>query len=433
MEADNDGGRKPVFVVLSGGVPTISLDGLAFDEMLLNQIPISDGGWRSPDDVRADGGDPLADLMEVMDAIMAAHPDWTYHAIAIQSAPPFNDELMQYIATVGHGLFAAPNNLSDLEASLQEAIESSGCDDEPTPTGSPQTSTPTETPPPPTRTVTGIPETSTPTSTPTPSGAGFNGDYWAIFASDTMPCSAETTGPSTFVEVDPVFEPPSGFAFANVHSNGSFSVGNHSPIMGQVTYQDFCNNCYNALLLPEQESHELTLPDFDAYRELALSEALASGQHLTGDIVWGEPISDDSLPQVINDGIWYISGTLTIESDTWAVAQSAFVYVSGDVNIDGFFFAQNLSIILDGKINISGTLQNTFPFGLTHPNPLFQDNVAVLWSNNDLSETGTECTQPVINIDTTIINPLPPAYPSNNDIRGAILAPQNPLTLKPIR
>ena len=43
---------------------------------------------------------------------------------------------------------------------------------------------------------------------------GYNGDPWVIFATDSKECSApevETAGPSTFVEVDPVFQPNDTF------------------------------------------------------------------------------------------------------------------------------------------------------------------------------------------------------------------------------
>jgi hypothetical protein len=258
-----------------------------------------------------------------------------------------------------------------------------------------------------------ITPTPTPTSTVTPPPAswcaGFNNDCWAIFATS----HGETSGPSTFIEAEPAFQPPVGFAFANVHSNGSFQVGNHDPIMGQVTYHTpgGCTNCFNALLLPENKSQELLLPDFEAYRALAESEALASAQYLTGDVVWGETI-DDGSPPMISSGVWYISGTLTIENGSWAATESALIYVSGAVNISGVFLTEELAIISDGAINISGTLRNLAPFGSTESIPLFQDNRAVLWSN-----------QSAIYINTTLLNPLPPAYSADNDIRGAILAP----------
>jgi hypothetical protein len=244
---------------------------------------------------------------------------------------------------------------------------------------------------------------------------GFNSDLWAIFAMS----QGTTSGPSTFIQVDPVFQPPAGFAFANVHSQGSFSVGNHPrPIQGQVTYctTGGCENCFNAIEEPEQTQKNIDLPDFAHFAALAKQRA-EEDQVVTGDTTWGAPIGSPIGPDsghFIESGIWVINGDLTIDQDFLALGQYLFIYVTGDVTIDGFFSATDLSIISDGTITVNGTLKNSSPAARSLNEPGFENNVAVLWS----SLQGD-----AINITGQISNPIPSIFSNNlSDIRGSIIS-----------
>jgi hypothetical protein len=242
--------------------------------------------------------------------------------------------------------------------------------------------------------------------------SGYNGDTWAIFATNF----ARTSGPSTFIGVDPVFQPPVGFAFANVHSQGSFTVGNnHDPIMGQVTYCADCNNCFNAALRPEQRQYNINLTDYTDFRDLAVQHAISDSLVFNGNLVRGNPIS--GLPDFLESGIWHITGDLLVPQGTMLVARNSFVYVEGNVNINGFLVATSFSIISDGIITINGTFQNGAPYPRFVNDAAFQGNSAVLWSNSTNNNA--------INISGNISN-VSTVLPNNgSDIRGAVMAPNS--------
>lgn len=247
---------------------------------------------------------------------------------------------------------------------------------------------------------------------------GYNSDSWAIFAMS----HGETSGPSTFIQVDDVFKPDAGFAFANVHSQGSFSVGNHFPIEGQVTYctPGGCSNCYNAFLGEEQTQKNIDLPDFAQFAALAQQRAAEEDGHvLTGDIEWGGPLDEFTSSTLIPDGIWFINGSLTIQQNTLAVGQNLFIYVTGDVTIDGFFSATDLSIMSNGQIDVNGTLRNDSPAARSLNEPGFENNVAVLWSRGN-----------AINITGQFVNTTPFFSDNSSDIRGSIIAENSTVTIE---
>jgi hypothetical protein len=141
MLLDNSNGRTPIFILLTDGVPTISSERFSFNDADVQAVPIRDGsgGFRSAADVRADGGsggapgyfngEPLADVMEEMDAIMQAQPDYTFHAIGIQgqTGNTFNSEILEYVAFAGGGIFANSADLTALSQSLEQAVQESAC------------------------------------------------------------------------------------------------------------------------------------------------------------------------------------------------------------------------------------------------------------------------------------------------------------------
>jgi hypothetical protein len=141
MAADSSGGRLPTFILITDGVPTISGERYSFNDSDVQAISIQDeqGNFRSAAEVRVDGGsggapgyfngEPLADVMEEIDAIMQAQPDYTFHAIGIQgqAANTFNSELLEYVAFVGGGIFADPTDFTALTEVLEQAVEESAC------------------------------------------------------------------------------------------------------------------------------------------------------------------------------------------------------------------------------------------------------------------------------------------------------------------
>jgi hypothetical protein len=223
---------------------------------------------------------------------------------------------------------------------------------------------------------------------------GYNRDLWAIFAMN----NGSTTGPSTFIEVDPVFQPPVGFAFANVHAQGSFSVGNHPPIMGQVTYCDDCENCFNAILDPEQRQYQINLPNFDEFRDLA--QELANSNSWPGGFM-------------IPSGIYFIDGDLDLDAGNIAVGQYIFIYATGNVRIDGFFYAQNLTIMSEGPIAVNGTLKTVAPY--SDIDNSFVGNDGSLWSNYQGENA--------INITGQLVTSASPFFnDSDIDIGGSVIA-----------
>jgi hypothetical protein len=149
MLADNAGGRIPVFILLSDGVPTLSSERYSFADAQVKEVHVIDpatGQFRPIEDVRQDGGpggapdyfngEPLADVMEEINALKTDRPEYIYHAIAIQgdSNNTFNPEVLQYVAHVGEGVFAEASNLSVLEAALEAAVQDSACSTPPSAT-----------------------------------------------------------------------------------------------------------------------------------------------------------------------------------------------------------------------------------------------------------------------------------------------------------
>jgi hypothetical protein len=191
--------------------------------------------------------------------------------------------------------------------------------------------------------------------------------------------------------------------------------------MGQVTYctTGGCDNCFNAVLLPEQTQKNIDIPDFAQFKKLAQQHATAANTVIDHDDTWGAPINGPA--QIIEDEIWVISGTLTIPANSSVAAQNLFIYVTGDVIINGFFVAQGLSIISDGTITVNGTLRNTMPFRRGLPLPAINTNVTVLRS----SFPGGNA----INITGQLVNISPFFADNSSDIRGSIIAENSTVTI----
>jgi hypothetical protein len=245
---------------------------------------------------------------------------------------------------------------------------------------------------------------------------GFYGERWVIFAMD----KGSTSGSSTFIEVDEDYQNDADFAFANVHSQGSFEVGNHDlPIMGQVSYCVDCSDCFRAQITPpEQTQNYIDLPEFAQFATLAKERAEAASTVENGDTIWGGPIDQFDIKP---DGVWLIKGDFTVPEDFLAIVENALIYVTGDVTINGIFYSRNLSIISDGAITINGTLINDSAY----PNPFdmieFQKYIPVLWSSvaggNAISVTGD------------IPNDTGGVFPNDSNIVGAIIAEESTVSI----
>jgi hypothetical protein len=142
-----DGTRIPVMIFLGDGVPTVSYEsslgatrGYGFQDAHVQEATMfaSDGTtWLTISQVRTKGrryssynmysGEPLADAMVETDALMAAAPRTTIHAIAIQASSGgiFKEDMLKYLAYKGNGIFASANSLTALQNSLTAAIQTS--------------------------------------------------------------------------------------------------------------------------------------------------------------------------------------------------------------------------------------------------------------------------------------------------------------------
>jgi hypothetical protein len=146
MVADNSNGRIATFILLTDGVPTISSERFSFNDSDVQNVSIRDaqGEFRSPADVRVDGGsggapgyfngEPLADIMEEINNIKSNHPDYIFHAIGIQGQGinTFNSDILEYVAAAGGGIFADSSDLTTLSQSLEQVVQDTACTTEPT-------------------------------------------------------------------------------------------------------------------------------------------------------------------------------------------------------------------------------------------------------------------------------------------------------------
>lgn len=151
VQAQTNGTSIPVIILITDGVPTVSDDfvtemppfpteysGYLFDDEDVQMIPLRlsypNGPFRSIADVREDGteyeyngyaGEPLADAMQAINDVMELGIDNLHvHGIALQGGPGdiFNPDILQYVASVGDGIFAQPGNLNTLNSALQNAV-----------------------------------------------------------------------------------------------------------------------------------------------------------------------------------------------------------------------------------------------------------------------------------------------------------------------
>ncbi len=146
LSGETNGTNKPVIILISDGVPTISWEGndrygYGFLDADVQAVNVTDGagGYRSIADVRASGafysqynmnaGEPLATLMDAVQYTKSIVPNVTIHAIAVQSQQGgiFNDSVLRYTAAQGGGVFANPDSTANLQTALQTAIQSSAC------------------------------------------------------------------------------------------------------------------------------------------------------------------------------------------------------------------------------------------------------------------------------------------------------------------
>lgn len=170
MAEDNEGGRKPVIVLLSDGVPTLSSERYSFDDSDVQAVPVRNGtGFRSIDEVRVDGGsggapgyfngEPLADVMEEVQqgALLHSIDNLNIHTVAIQGIEgnTFQKDILEYVAAYGGGYSYEDDEVLDLGQSILDALLQSAYSDGPLPTPTPAPTstagpppTPTKMPPP---------------------------------------------------------------------------------------------------------------------------------------------------------------------------------------------------------------------------------------------------------------------------------------------
>jgi len=107
-----DPNHLPVVILISDGVPTVDLETYGLQDYDVQVISLYDDedNFRPIDDVRNSGkrydqygqraGEPLANAMEKVNALVSAIPDVTVHAIAVQATHQgiFNDGILKYVA-----------------------------------------------------------------------------------------------------------------------------------------------------------------------------------------------------------------------------------------------------------------------------------------------------------------------------------------------
>jgi uncharacterized membrane protein len=161
--AETNGTNKPILILLSDGVPSVSYDpdtfpdpmsmGFAYEQDEVDDVNIRDGRGRfvSIGDVRSMGrilpygtytkegqvytyttAKPVADTMESVKYALneMGLDNLTMHGIAIQGNGPistFNDGIIEYVADAGNGVFVNPNSLSTLLDALETTILDSSC------------------------------------------------------------------------------------------------------------------------------------------------------------------------------------------------------------------------------------------------------------------------------------------------------------------
>ncbi|MBN1978806.1 MAG: VWA domain-containing protein [Anaerolineae bacterium] len=146
-----DPNHLPVVILITDGVPTVDLQTYGFQDNDVQVIDLYDdaGNFRSIADVRNSGkrydqynqkaGEPLADAMEQVNALVSAMPDVTVHAIAVQAVHSgiFNDGILKYVAAQSGGEFYTAEDTDGLKESLRRAYFDSACGEAEPPGGEP--------------------------------------------------------------------------------------------------------------------------------------------------------------------------------------------------------------------------------------------------------------------------------------------------------
>jgi hypothetical protein len=165
LSIETNGTNKPVIILLSDGVPSVSYDpdsfpdamsmGFAYEQDEVDDVDIRNGtgGFLSITQVRPLGrlmpygtyiapedgqvydyttAKPVADTMSAVQYALneAGLTDLTLHGIAIQGNGPistFNDGIIEYVAQEGNGVFVNPSSLNTLLDALEATIITSSC------------------------------------------------------------------------------------------------------------------------------------------------------------------------------------------------------------------------------------------------------------------------------------------------------------------
>jgi hypothetical protein len=136
-----EAGHVPVVILISDGVPTVDFDDYGFLDAHVQDVSLYNdaGEFLTPDVVRSMGryveaygqhaGETLADTMLAIQNLKATIPAARVYSIAVQAEAGgiFNDDILQYVAAKGDGLFFMAKNSDGLAEALQWAFVDSAC------------------------------------------------------------------------------------------------------------------------------------------------------------------------------------------------------------------------------------------------------------------------------------------------------------------
>jgi hypothetical protein len=192
-------------------------------------------------------------------------------------------------------------------------------------------------------------------------------DY-AIFATDARQCRNESAD----------MHAGWGRIIGNVHSNARVNhAGGDQRVEGTITHISGCNQCVATQGIRTVERFAPRIPDYNAYRTLAMTQAQGSNGTYFNRNVTNNNIGSAQRP------FTHITGNLTLQSSTFTLR--GLIYVQGSVDINGATLTStsNFTIISDSNIMFNGNNVSLANGPYRNPNyPLLRNNVVTLYSNH---------------------------------------------------
>jgi Flp pilus assembly protein TadG len=228
---------------------------------------------------------------------------------------------------------------------------------------------------------------------------GSGGLDYAVFSTNSRQCGGFTTH----------IHGGWGTITGNVHTNSDINhAGGNQVVHGRITHVGACHMCTATQGTTSVAVQTPELPDYNAYRALAMSEAQGAQGNYFNRNVTNTHLGTPSRP------FTHITGSLTIQNAS--VNLRGLIYVQGPVNIDGASLnsASVFTLISDSSITFNGNNVSLAGGPYTNPNyPILRDNVVTLYSGQ--SPTASQvCGGSVESIKFA---------GAGHYIRGAVLAP----------